>query len=74
MHNIQLGKYIHSKSGKYYQVIAVGKHSETLEDVVIYQCLYDNPTSKIWVRPLTMFQEEIEVKGKKVPRFLFISA
>jgi hypothetical protein len=69
---MKLGKYQHSKTGNYYKVIGVAKHSETLEDLVIYEALYDNPTSKIWVRPLKMFLEKVEINGKKVPRFKFI--
>jgi len=69
---LKLGKYKHSKLGRYYRVLAVAKHSETLEDLVVYECLYDNPTSKIWVRPLEMFTEDVVINGKKVPRFEFI--
>lgn len=66
---MKLGKYQHSKTGNYYRVIALAKHSETLEDLVVYECLYKNPRSKIWVRPMKMFLEEVEIDGKKVPRF-----
>ena len=68
----KLGKYQHSKTGNFYRIIAFAKHSETLEDLVIYECLYENPRSKIWVRPLEMFFETVELNGKKVPRFKFI--
>ena len=71
MSKLKTGKYKHHK-GKFYKVIGVAKHSETLEELVVYECLYDNPRSKIWVRPLKMFLEEVEVNGKKVPRFEFI--
>jgi hypothetical protein len=46
----------------------VGKHSETLEEVVIYRALYGN--YDIWVRPLKMFAEDVEVNGKKQKRFI----
>jgi hypothetical protein len=69
---MKLGKYQHSKTGNYYRVLGVAKHSETFEDLVIYECLYDNPRSKIWVRPMKMFLEEVEIDGKKVPRFKLI--
>ena len=69
---MKLGKYQHSKSGNFYRVIAVAKHSETLEDIVVYECLYDNPRSKIWVRPMHMFLEDVILNGKKIPRFRFI--
>lgn len=68
----KLGKYQHYKTGNYYRVIGVAKHSETLEDLVVYECLYDNPKSKLWVRPMSMFLEEVEMDGKKIPRFKFI--
>lgn len=66
------GIYKHSKSGNLYQVHSVVKHSETLEDLVVYECLYENLTSKMWVRPLAMFTEEVEINGEKVPRFELI--
>lgn len=69
---MKLGKYRHSKTGNFYRVIGVAKHSETLEEMVVYEALYDNPTSKLWVRPKTMFMEEIALNGKKVPRFIFV--
>jgi hypothetical protein len=69
---MKLGKYQHSKTGNYYRVITLGKDTETLEDLVVYEALYDNPKSKIWIRPLKMFTEKVLIKGKKVPRFKFI--
>ena len=71
MTNMRLGIYKHHK-GKEYGVIGVAKHSETLQDLVIYECLYDNDTSKIWVRPLYMFEEEIYVNGNRTPRFKYL--
>ena len=48
----------------------MGRHSESLEELVVYQGLYgDNP---IWVRPLDMFLEKVVINGKKVPRFKYI--
>ncbi len=69
--NLKLGKYRHYK-GKEYEVLGVAKHSETLEDLVVYKALYDNETSSLWVRPLKMFLEEVEVEGEKVPRFSLV--
>jgi len=63
---LKLGKYKHYK-GKEYEVIGVARHSETLEELVVYRALYGN--HDLWVRPLKMFIEEVEVDGKKVPRF-----
>ncbi len=66
---IKLGKYRHYK-GKDYQVLGVAKHSETGEKLVVYQKLYDNYS--LWVRPYSMFIEEVEINGKKVPRFEYL--
>lgn len=63
------GKYMHYK-GKLYRVLSVAKHSETLEEMVVYQQLYGE--EGIWVRPLGMFLETVEVEGKTVPRFQWI--
>ncbi len=68
--DLKLGLYKHYK-GKKYRVLGVAKHSETLEDMVIYEALYENEISKLWVRPLKMFCEEVEVGGRRVPRFAF---
>lgn len=65
------GIYKHYK-GKLYRVLGVAKHSETLEELVVYEALYENKTSKLWVRPLAMFCEEVEIDGKKLPRFEFL--
>jgi hypothetical protein len=66
---IKLGKYRHYK-GKDYQVLGMAKHSETGDELVVYKKLYDDYS--MWVRPYSMFIEEIEVDGKKVPRFEFL--
>jgi hypothetical protein len=67
---IKLGKYRHHK-GKEYEVLGVAKHSETLEELVVYRALYGD--GELWVRPLAMFLDEVEVEGKKISRFEFIS-
>lgn len=67
------GIYQHYKGNKYL-AIGVAKHSETLEELVCYITLYDNKEGKIWVRPLSMFLEEVEIDGVKKPRFTFISS
>ncbi len=66
---IPVGTYRHYK-GKTYQVIGVAKHSETEEDLVVYQALYGE--CGLWVRPLNMFCEKIEINGKSVSRFELI--
>ncbi len=66
---MKLGRYRHYK-GNEYEVIGVGRHSETLEEMVIYKALYGN--GEIWVRPLGMWDDIIIVNGKTVKRFEFI--
>ncbi|MBP6882538.1 MAG: DUF1653 domain-containing protein [Candidatus Levybacteria bacterium] len=69
---MKLGKYQHFKTKNFYQVIGTAKHSETLEDYVVYECLYENKESKIWIRPQKMFEENVVLDGKSVPRFRYI--
>lgn len=64
-----LGHYRHYKGGEY-EVIGVARHSETLEPVVVYRPLYND--SGPWVRPHAMFFEEIEVEGRRQPRFALV--
>lgn len=73
MGKIRLGKYQHYK-GNYYEVIGIARHSETLEELVVYRALYENEFGKnaLWVRPLDMFFEEVDVQGKKLERFKFV--
>ena len=66
------GIYKHSKTGNEYKVHFIGKHSETLEDMVVYEALYNNDKSKYWVRPASMFEDIVEIDGKKVPRFVWV--
>ena len=71
---MKLGKYRHFKWGLY-EVIWVAKHSETLEDLVIYQALYDSPEfgkNALRVRPKKMFEENVVVNGKEEKRFAYI--
>lgn len=72
-HIIIGGIYAHYKTGNRYRVMCVAKHSETLEDVVVYEALYISDTSQHWVRPLHMFLEEVEWNGSRMPRFSLIS-
>lgn len=66
---LKLGKYRHYK-GNEYEVIGTAKHSETLEELVVYRALYGE--GGLWVRPMGMFTEEVLVEGKNVPRFMYI--
>lgn len=67
---IQLGKKYRHFKGNEYLVLHLAKHSETLEEFVVYQALYGE--RGIWVRPLSMFLEKVEVNGELVERFKVI--
>lgn len=63
------GIYQHFKGGKY-EVIGVAKHSETMEEFVVYKHLDGEPS--LWIRPAAMFEENVIVNGESTPRFRFI--
>ncbi len=71
MHSLLLGRYRHFK-GNEYEVIEIAKHSETREEFVVYRALYGD-TRQWWIRPQSMFIEDVEHDGDTVPRFQFIS-
>lgn len=76
MTHVEKGKYQHYK-GKYYEVIDIVRHSETLEELVLYRALYtssDFGENALWVRPKTMFFEHVIIDGIKKPRFKYIPA
>ncbi|MFH1405110.1 MAG: DUF1653 domain-containing protein [Patescibacteria group bacterium] len=64
------GIYQHYKGNKY-KALGIAKHSETLEEMVMYQAQYGD--NQIWVRPKKMFEEDVEVEGNMVPRFRLIN-
>jgi hypothetical protein len=64
------GKYRHYKN-KDYKVLFCATHTETNEEVVIYQALYED--LRIWARPKKMFMEKVEVEGQLIKRFKLIS-
>jgi cyclomaltodextrinase / maltogenic alpha-amylase / neopullulanase len=66
MDEIKIGRYKHFK-GMEVEVIGIAKHSETLEEVVVYR--HDG---ELWIRPKNMFLETVERDGKTFPRFEFI--
>lgn len=74
MKNITHGTYRHYK-GKLYKVIGLARYSETLEELVVYQALYNSKEfgkHALWVRSKKMFLETVIFKDKKVPRFKYI--
>lgn len=74
MNNLKLGKYRHYK-GDEYQVIGCAKHSETLEDLVVYKALYscdEFGDNVLWVRPIKMFSGKVTHNSKEVLRFEYI--
>ena len=66
---IQPGRYRHYK-GSFYSVVGIARHSETLEELVVYRALYGD--GGLWVRPRAMFEGTLEVAGKSVSRFEFV--
>ena len=67
--SLETGKYRHYKGGEY-EVIGVARHSETEESLVVYRPLYGE--RGLWVRPLEMFKESVEVDGQELPRFALV--
>ncbi|MBU0660817.1 DUF1653 domain-containing protein [Patescibacteria group bacterium] len=72
---VKLGKYKHFK-GAEVEVLGVARHSETLEELVVYKKLVDHGGHKkgeIWVRPVAMFLESVDRDGEVKPRFEWIN-
>ena len=67
LRTLKIGKKYRHFKGKEYLVMHIAKHSETLEELVVYQALYGE--MGVWVRPLEMFLEQVEVNGQIVNRF-----
>ena len=65
---MELGLYKHYK-GNLYEVIGIARHSETLEELVVYKATYQEEGKNIWVRPLAMFLETIVIDGVERKRF-----
>lgn len=66
--SIRVGYYRHFK-GMPYRVLGVARHSETMEEQVVYQALYGD--HGLWIRPAAMFAETVEHEGRVQPRFAF---
>jgi hypothetical protein len=67
--SLEIGRYRHYK-GNEYEVMGVAKHSEDESELVVYKPLYGE--QRLWVRPLQMFIETVQVNGETKPRFKYI--
>jgi hypothetical protein len=63
------GQLFKHYKGQRYKFLGVVRHSETLEELVLYEALYENDLGRIWVRPKAMFFEKIQINGQWVSRF-----
>lgn len=66
--DLELGLYKHYK-GNIYEVIGLAKHSETLEELVVYKATYQKEGENLWVRPKAMFLDTLTLDNIKVKRF-----
>lgn len=71
-HSLVIGGLYEHYKGKRYKVHGTVRHSETLEELVLYETLYENELGKMWVRPKSMFLEFVERNGVSAPRFRFL--
>lgn len=72
---MKLGKYQHFRNKQFYELLGTARHSETLEEMVVYKALYacdEFAAGQLWVRPKEMFFEMVEHEGQQVPRFRFV--
>ena len=69
METVKCGRYRHFK-GNEYRVLGTAKHSETQEELVVYQALYG--AQELWVRPAEMWHETVEREDYRGPRLLYI--
>lgn len=67
--SVRPGRYRHYK-GRDYIVLGIARHSETEEELVVYRLDYGDYS--LWVRPLAMFVETVQVDGREVPRFAYV--
>lgn len=72
---VKKGIYRHYKGHKY-RIIGIARHSETLEELVVYQGFYNDPKfgkNPICVRPVKLFIDDVKINGKQIPRFKFLA-
>jgi hypothetical protein len=68
--SIVVGSIYEHYKNKRYKVLSIARHSETLEELVVYQALYGE--GEVWVRPAAMFLENVSIEGKLHPRFKLV--
>jgi len=69
--SIVIGSVYEHYKKKLYKVLAIARHSETLEELVVYQALYGD--GDVWIRPVSMFFENVVIEKKSQPRFQLLS-
>ena len=69
MDEFRPGRYRHFK-GKEYELIGLARHSETMEEMVVYRPLYGE--GGLWVRPASMWNEQVERDDYRGPRFAYM--
>ncbi|MDY3619184.1 DUF1653 domain-containing protein [Agathobaculum sp.] len=69
MATVKPGRYRHFKGGEY-EVVGIARHSETLEELIVYRALYGE--RGLWVRPAAMWDELVERDGYHGPRFAYL--
>ncbi len=70
METLRKGRYRHYKGGEY-DVYGIARHSESEEQLVVYRPRYGE--RELWVRPLGMFLENVDLDGVATPRFAFVA-
>jgi hypothetical protein len=70
--SITVGSIYEHYKGLRYKILGVARHSETLEELIVYQALYGE--SDIWARPLAMFLENVVINGQSQPRFKLVQS
>ena len=68
--NVKINRVYRHYKGGIYRVLAIAKHTENLEDLVVYEALYDN--HQIWCRPISMWNDNVEYNGMIIKRFQLI--
>lgn len=71
-HELLPGVYQHYKTKGYYKLIGLGRHSETLENMILYQSV---DTGEFWVRPARMWFDKVFDldNGVNTTRFRWVS-